>query len=180
MFSKDRDSILQQATPSTDTTDQVETFLKSEAIPDFADAAERVWHRLELRGFDPLRPKARVLSPERVFSAFGGSGPGIAAAAVLVVVIGATLLIMNGTSGLNEALHTGTLVDEGETHAAAALSVDDILRMLAEGREAPPVSIQIPHSGPFEMRGAPAIRVGTESFSVPSRALEPGNNQDYN
>ncbi|TVR93004.1 MAG: hypothetical protein EA428_02880 [Spirochaetaceae bacterium] len=180
MLSKDRDSVLQQATENLNAMDQVAGFLQSEHLPDFTNAAERVWHRLELRGFEPLRPKARVLSFERVFSAFGGSGPGIAAAAVFVVVIGATLLIMSGTSGLKEVLYTGTLVDEGETHAAASLTVDDILRILAEGREAPPVSIQIPHSGPFEMRGAPALRVGTEGFSTPTRSMEPGNNRDYN
>jgi len=178
MLSKDLDSVPQKLQNGSDALEQLEAFLNSEPMPDFSEAAERVWHRLELRGFERLRPKARVFSPERVFSAFGDSGQGIAAAAVIVVVLGATLLFMQGTGGFTPALFTGTVIDEVETHAAA-LTVDDIFRLLAEGREAPPVTIQIPHSGPFEMRGAPAIRVGAESFSAPlPRSIESGNSQD--
>ncbi len=178
MVSRERDSVPPQFQNGSDASEQLEAFLRSEPVPDFTEAAERVWHRLELRGFERLRPKARVFSPERVFSAFGDSGQGIAAAAVIVVVLGATLLFMHGTGGFTQTVFTGTAIDEGDTHAAA-LSVDDIFRLLVEGREAPPITIQIPHSGPFEMRGAPAIRVGTESFSAPlPQSMDSGNGQD--
>lgn len=179
MFSKDHSVDPQHTNDSAEASSQLEAFLQSEPMPNFTDAAERVWHRLELRGFEPLRPKARVLSHERLFSAFGDSGQGIAAAAVIVVVLGATLLLMHATGGFNEAPATGTVLEHGETYAAAALTVDDIFRLLVEGREAPPVTIQIPHSGRFEMRGAPSLRVGTQSFAETSPAsLETGNNQD--
>ncbi|MFN2311522.1 MAG: hypothetical protein ABR590_05650 [Spirochaetia bacterium] len=187
MLSKDHDSVPQNSnsvpqnsSSGSEASPQLETFLQSESIPDFSEAAERVWHRLELRGFEPLRPKGRVFSSERVLAVFSGRGQGIAAVAVVAVVLGATLMIMHGTSGFSRVMYTGTAVDQEEVHAAAALSVDDILRLLADGREVPPVTIQIPHSGPFEMRGGPAIRAGTESISVPERSMGSGTNQVFN
>jgi hypothetical protein len=187
MLSKDYDSVPQNSNSvpqdsgsGSEASRSLETFLQSESIPDFSAAAERVWHRLELRGFEPLRSKGRVFSSERVLAVYSGRGQGIAAVAVLAVVLGATLMMMHGTSGFSRVMYTGTAGDQEEVYAAAALSVDDILRLLADGREVPPVTIQIPHSGPFQMRGGPAIRAGAEGILVPERSIESGTIQDFN
>lgn len=139
---------------------RLEASLQQAEEPDYVDAAERLWRRLESRrlGERPTRPsfwERRVTLPLPA---------ALAAAALFVIAAAAALYLGSGATGSAPQPLAG--VDPRELDIT--IQIDDgqaqeLIRWLEERKDVQQVNIQLPDTPSFELIGDPVLMPASEA-----------------